>query len=400
METTYLYPEKPKPIYPLRNHVFEHLGEVDFTNLIHRYYDGEKVTHLLKEYDVKVSVNKFASCLPYFTSQHMCPYCVELAFSVGSKSEKDGNIYVKMIRECYQCGHKIDPKNPNLKCDCAECQNYFEDILNNDISTSIEHAKSNAEYEATSEYTKLMIAALLRSGQSEHDLELIKPVFLEQKNKLSPTPDMSIKIISTLKRSNWIRFGEDSKESCFTIEDGEITRYVPLKTTYRLNLVDDFGGVTALTNPDLSNTHPVIMYDQWLEIAQAECFEYLVYHLHEYNLPDDIGPKTKAVIYEGLKRFSVSQMFNFIWRAAKNAAAYYQKDRVTKQHALNSIPGSMQRDMDRAVAEGWDVKGYSRNYNLPRSIYAGMFYDLVLKMGDKAIDMVIPVEAFAMHEKG
>ncbi len=60
----------------------------------------------------------------------------------------------------------------------------------------------------------------------------------------------------------------------------------------------------------------------------------------------------------------------------------------------------MQRDMDRAVAERWEVKGYSRNYNLPRSIYAGMFYDLVLKMGDKAIDEVIPAEAFAMHENG
>ena len=211
---------------------------------------------------------------------------------------------------------------------------------------------------------------------------------------------MSIKIISTLKRSNWIRFSENNQESCFTIEYGEITKYFPLKTIYRLNLVDDFSGMTALTNPDLSNTHQVIMYDQWLEIAQAECFEYLVYHLHEYNLPDDIGPKTKAVIYEGLKRYSVSQMFNFIWRAAKNAAAYYQKDRVTKQHALNAIPGSMQRDMDRAVAEGWEVKGYSRNYNLARSIYAGMFYDLALKMGDKAIDMVIPAEAFAIHENG
>lgn len=400
METTYLYPEKLRPIYPLRHHVFEYLGEVDFTNLIHRYYDGEKVTHLLKEYEVKVSANKFASCLPYFTSQHMCPYCAELAFSVGSKSEKDGNIYVKMIRECYQCGHKIDPKNPNLKCDCAECQGYFEDILNNDISASIEYTKSNADYENESEYIKLMIAALLRSGQSEYDLELIKPVFTEEKSKLSPIQEVSIKIISTLKRTNWIRFAEESQESCFTVEDGEITRYVPLKTTYRLNLVDDFGGVTALTNPDLSNTHQIVMYEKWLEIAQAECLEYLVYHLDEYNLPDDIGPKTKAVIYEGLKRFSVSQMFNFIWRAAKNAAAYYQKDRVTKQHAVNSIPGSMQRDMDRAVAEGWEVKGYSRNYKLPRSIYAGMFYDLALKMGDKAIDMVIPAEAFAMHENG
>jgi hypothetical protein len=51
-------------------------------------------------------------------------------------------------------------------------------------------------------------------------------------------------------------------------------------------------------------------------------------------------------------------VYSFIWRAAKDAAAFYVRERVTKRHAANTVVGAIERSAERAVANGWDVKDF------------------------------------------
>lgn len=386
-----IYPDMLKPIYIPRHEIFDDLDEINFINLIHRYYMGDTVKSLLEEYSIKASAQKFITNLPYFEdTATKCPYCEVSMLAKGVKSEGNGKIYAKGTRECNCCGHITGIS----KCKCYNCEEFFQLTLNEDIFESRQSAKTDSDYEVTSSITKLAIAAILRSGQDEHDVTLIHPNFLFQKTKLTPTKNMSHSLISHLYNKKWIRFDDKNAETCFEIKKGVITSYDPFITRFRLNVIDDFSRLSELIYPDLNSIDTVSLNMTWRDVAVAECLEYLEYQLSEYKLTESTGPKTTIVIQEALKHFSVSQTFNFIWVAVKDAAAYYQKDRVTKKHAVNSISGSIQRRLEKTIAEEKEIKGFRRDFNLPQSIYADLVYTRALKLGDRAFEALIDMSTF------
>ena len=390
-----IYPDMAKPIYALRGEMFDHLSETDYINLFHRYYVGQKSKELMEEYGVVGSPQKFTANLPYFEREgDVCRHCSINMVSKGDTSNKDGKIYGLWLCECPECGHKSNARIEGYKCKCDNCQEEFLEILNENISESIEHAKSIDDYRTAPMHIKLMLAAILRSGQDEHDLELIHPAFLDKKTKLAPTSDMGADIVSSLKSMNWLRFDEKNSEDVFTIKDGSITSYGAFKVRYRLNLEDSFNAIGELSSPNLDEFEIGMAEQYWLLMAQGECIEYLKYQLKEHNLPIDVGPKTVSVINEALKHYSTSQVFSLIWPSVRDAAAFYQKDRITKQHAVNTIAGSMQRKLEKALSGGWEVKGYRRDFNLPQSLIASLLSSRVFKNENKMFDEVIPERAF------
>lgn len=390
-----LYPDMPKPIYAMRHGMFEKLSEIDYINLIHRYYHGEKPTALLKEYDLKGSAQKFTSNLPYFYDYKVkCKHCNVPMTVRGRLTLGNGQIMSAGKYRCQVCSHEYGHW---IECHCDECTRSFQNVLDADIAQKSANAKSNTDYLSAAVNIKLILAAILRSGQDEHDITLIHPDFLGMNTKLAPSSDMAENIIATLIRSGWLRFDEKNPENCFTIEDKAIASYKVFKMRYRLNVTNEFSLFSQMLSPDFSNANEFdlfLMHVQWRDIAIEECLEYLEYQLEQYNLNGTVGQKTEHVIWEALKHFSTSQVFNFIWGSVKDAAAYYQKDRITKQHAVNSIPNKIQKRFENALAEDYDIKPFGRDYNLPQSKIADVLYDKALKIGNRGFTSVIPIEAF------
>ncbi|MEL7436482.1 MAG: hypothetical protein AAFN11_21255, partial [Chloroflexota bacterium] len=64
------------------------------------------------------------------------------------------------------------------------------------------------------------------------------------------------------------------------------------------------------------------------------------------------------------------------------------RKQTTKQHAANTVVGSIQRQSERAKAEGWEIKPYNRNYNSPQSIVSEVFFNVVLQIGDGGFNQV------------
>lgn len=113
--------------------------------------------------------------------------------------------------------------------------------------------------------------------------------------------------------------------------------------------------------------------DLWRKLALAECLEYLHVSLDDHGLSKKIGEKTRNVIANALNDFSIGQVYSFIWRAAKDAAAFYVRGQGTKGHAANTVVGAIERSAERAVASGWAVTAYRRDRRIPETPLVHLF---------------------------
>ncbi|WOI25074.1 hypothetical protein R1T44_13125 [Cobetia amphilecti] len=125
------------------------------------------------------------------------------------------------------------------------------------------------------------------------------------------------------------------------------------------------------------------------EVQLNECLGFLKTVLEEHQLYLSPGEKTRQVLSQCLEKFSVAQVYNFIWRAAKDAAAYYMRGSISKRQAANSVVGNISRNMERALANGWDVKPFNRNYSLPQSSLSRIIFNMVLGTDDGGFEYLL-----------
>jgi hypothetical protein len=142
--------------------------------------------------------------------------------------------------------------------------------------------------------------------------------------------------------------------------------------------------------------------DLWEELAVAQAGAYLDMKLREHHLEMKQGDGTRAALADALATFSLGQVFNFIYRAAKDSAAYYQRGGVNKMQAANSTIGRIGASADRARANGWDVKSFGLPWNLPFSALAETFFSKVMWQADAMAvamrDAQPPVHAWPTEE--
>ena len=118
------------------------------------------------------------------------------------------------------------------------------------------------------------------------------------------------------------------------------------------------------------------------DLALHECLETFEHQGQLHKLQPPAGEKTILTFQALLEDLSVAQIYNIVWSAARNAAAYYQRGGVTKQQAANSMVGGCRMRADKAKVEGWKIKPYGRNYDRPRSELSHVLHDVFLKIGE------------------
>lgn len=122
--------------------------------------------------------------------------------------------------------------------------------------------------------------------------------------------------------------------------------------------------------------------DVWEELALAHASAYLDMRLREHRMEMKQGDGTLAVFADALATFSLGQVFNFIYRATKDSAAYYQRGGVPKFQAANSTVGRISASAARARASGWETKAFGLPWNLPWSAIAETFFTNVMWQPD------------------
>ena len=207
---------------------------------------------------------------------------------------------------------------------------------------------------------------------------------------VSPRGMQDEEILDEMRAQDLVHISEDSAHDAFTWTAGEPTHF----TKDAVRWCVGFGGRRHRLRPVARALEDVLgaptswpaawhleVESVWREVAQLEVLAYLDVQVAAHHLPLKIGDRLRHVVEQALTSFSPGQLFNFSWRAARDAAAFYQRGGVTKAHAGNIVPGAIERSAERGRAEGWDPKPFRRDRAAPECAWSALIADVILQVG-------------------
>lgn len=198
----------------------------------------------------------------------------------------------------------------------------------------------------------VFLTSLVRLCGTE-DLSHIRPLVSVSMGSFSPTNKFDDSILKQLWDSDLIFVHPDSPLEAFGEEN---PRSVYLRLVYWLTPTRREGESSLLFISELEDRFRSKQWKAewnkewrplWKKIALEECLQYLDMCLAEHTLSLSPGEKTLLVMNNTLEDYSVSQVFGFIWRAARDSAAFYMRENIPKQHAANTVVGAIQRYAER-----------------------------------------------------
>ena len=236
----------------------------------------------------------------------------------------------------------------------------------------------------------MTLGALIRDGEP-HESGIIASL-ITHSQQLAPTSTLGVELTSSVFKKGLILIHPSSPVDAFEWEgDAPPSQFYINKVVYYLSGVGQTWERIARFDADLE---ALLAYDSWpaswadhfadfwREIAIAECESYLVFCLAQHGLDFNPGAQTAAAIRKGLGWFTIGQLFNLTWRAARDASAYWARERVSKQQAANSAVTRLRSQIERAYAEGWSLKPYGRDSRLPVSTISHLLFTSSLMLTD------------------
>lgn len=242
----------------------------------------------------------------------------------------------------------------------------------------------------------IYLISIIRGGAYE-DLTKIIPVRMFE-HPLSSDDDFSTEIIRHLCNNELIYVHPDTEPEGFE-KDNISTYYIyhvyyapPISQTAPEDPKVLLSELLKRVNGEWSEEWCQEALEIWKKVALSECKEYLLFVLNEHHFEFSPGEKTTQYLEYALEHFSTAQVYNTIWRAAKDAAAYYQREGVSKRQAANVAVAAIQKISERAIAENWEIKPFGRNYKCPQALVSEVLYNLALKLGDEGFQTIPNIE--------
>lgn len=367
-----------------------HLSEAEIETLMQRYYAGETVSKLLKEYHLSVRPAELFRLFPReICKDKICEYCKEhlvrdrLSKTASTWWRSNSDIY------CPVCNHR--PYANSCRCgNCVDKERVFAEHQRVQIQKMYSQKRTPVDFFEISFEQKVYLGALCRALCKENLFE-IRP-YIYSNAVLAPTIDLVVQIYKSLHRDGIIAVSPTSSTEAFDVnaDDFPNTYYVD-RVTYYLNLVFPPNRqelFDEILNPTYySPKHRDDALALWRKIAVGECLEYLVYRLQNVGFAFNPGDKTCKMFDILLNDFSVSQIYGIIWRAVSDVSKLYLEKGISKIYAANCVIGACERNAERAKMNGWVLTEYHRIKDLPQSALSSFFFNRVLGIGDKGFTL-------------
>ena len=369
------------------NKDFSHLKKEQLISLRDRYYAGEIVKDLEKEYELSFPLSSRISQLPPIEyQQYSCPYCGIAMISPCQTRRHIDRMEHSMY--CPSCKHH---PNRYVECNCDNCRRVKSDQLDakkEEMRRYFSISRPSIDFHSLSLENKIYLGALCAAQLSE-DLGYIRSL-KSTKATLTPTDEMNRHLYRSLLESGVISVSPDSPISAFDLEHPNFPNvFDEDKVQYSLNLQWPENPSTLISEI-LQPTyyHPESMHEDaqklFTNLAISECIAYLLFQMHQVRFTFSPGEKTYKTFELILRDFSVYQVYGIIWKAVAESSKLYLEHRYTKPHAANIVITSCGRYADRARINQWNLSQYHRPRELPISSLSQFFYYKVLKIGDKA----------------
>ena len=363
----------------------KHLSEIDILEMITKYYDGISVTKLKKDYNINIPASQFIKIFPRKLTEEKCQYCnINL---IEDWNSKHGYSYRSKLPYCPSCKHENHDN-----CTCETCDEARKELIiqeENRKRTLVYERYNENNYNKVPEAKlsledKLYLSVLLRGGLDE-SLNNINPIGSLDK-KLTPTNDFTVELIKTLTGRNLIVLHFASPINAFVDDENFPSSYYIYKVIFRINIEPSDGSYQNMIqrllypNQEEFEADKNFCFEMWLKIALNESIEYLLYSLEKVGFDFSPGDKTIKVFEHLLEHFSVAQIYSIIYRAVANSTKLYQERKMSKKHAANTVITSCESYGERAIAEGWNLTKYRRNYDLPETLISSIFFTSILKI--------------------
>lgn len=273
---------------------------------------------------------------------------------------------------------------------CNECKTQEADALWNKKYARVsmfakESLAKSIDPHTLSARQIICLAALIRFG-SDEEFSKVLPYDTVRSIEFTPSKKYDHVILEELYEGGLIIVSPDSDLNRISlIENGGFSFYL---TEVELLLPHpNPKGFVAAIEENLSTKEFRDSFETEIElfakeIALQECLAYLTHVLGEHQLQYSPGEKTFLVLNKGLESYSVAQMYNFIWRAVKDAAAFYVRNRVPRVHAAKTVVANIERQIERSISNEWNVTAYRRNFDYPQSVLSRVLFNSVLKTDD------------------
>ena len=361
------------------------LTEDEIESLMQRYYAGEAVSKLAKEYNITVRASDLYKLFPPEVCRDFtCEYCGEFLVRKRLSKTRNKAPFDKRDLFCPTCGHR--PFSEGCNCShCTELREAHQAALMAQIRETYARDEIPVEFDSLSFREKVFLGAICRSLLKENLYEIMP--YQDSDVILTPADEMTQELYTTLIYQRAICVSPDNPVEAFNLESEDFpNRFYTYRTMYDLNLVfpsnkkDLFERILNPTYYSKENKEEALAL--WKEIAVAECVEYLEYQLNKVGFQFSAGDKTHATFDGMLDTFSVSQIFGIIWRAIADSSRLYLQGGISRRHAANSAIGACERYAERAKINKWDLVQYNRPHDLPQSDLSLFYYNRVLEIGE------------------
>jgi hypothetical protein len=291
---------------------------------------------------------------------------------------------------CVNCGHENIPH-----CTCNGCEESRKIILEKKrkiiANFYYEDKWDKIEEQDLSLKERLYLAVVLRCALSEN-MVVIKPLN-DVRGELAPTEELESKIIDTLTNNkNILMPSLMSDISAFSLDDislensNDSIAYYTYKVHYRINVApmdEDYNEmIKRFLYPDFleEENYKEFCYETWKKVALAESLQYLLYRMKKVGYDFNPGEKTIQVFGKLLENFSVAQVYGIIYGCIARSTERYQSREITKLHAQNSVISACESYGERALANGWKLKSYSRERDLPETMISKVLFTSIMKI--------------------
>lgn len=354
-------------------------NDQQYTSICEDYWQQDEDGKLvLKVQEIAVKHKIQARIISQYVKQHAyvwsasicCRYCEEpYRFSSRAQYQERNRYAGSICQKCSEAARKnivAQKRNFLLQFRQATANNK-PDLATFDLKSSI--------------YLLTIIHAL-----SNEDFSVINPLSDYPDYTLSPDPIFDRCILQHLIDKHLLLINLDSSPEAveLNVDDTATINLAMSSFDFALDrqeiykFIDGFLDIEALQNI----RHSPEFIELCKLIQLQECIAFLIVKLEEHQLYFSPGEKTQNTIRQCLESFSVAQIYNFIWRATRDAAAYYMRSNVSKKQAANTVVRSISRSLEQALAYDWDVKAFSRNYDLPQSSLSYVIFNIILGKDD------------------
>ncbi|HAS44895.1 MAG TPA: hypothetical protein DCS93_30725 [Microscillaceae bacterium] len=365
-----------------------HLTEGEIEDLIQRYYNKEKVSDLINEFNISLNPSQLIKHFPPEISDIECRYCdIKL---IKPRKSRDSYSWNKTEASCPKCGHR-----ENLFCPCDNCYEIKKQKKEKELQEK-QHLLSQLfaideegkiELTALTFTERIYLGALLREGVSE-DYNYIRPL-REFLNPFAPMANFQAEIIGHLLGNRVILIHPNTDAEFIEITDPKQDSfgYYPDKVTWYLNVrsndLNKVPLIESIINPSELNElefEEALML--WKKIALHESIEYFRYSIHHtLGIEYKIGDKTISVLKDLINDYAVSQIYGIIYKSTNNALRLQAEKGISKKHAANTIIGYAQSFGERAKVNHWDLVKYNRIRECPESALSKFFFERIVKIG-------------------